>query len=61
MRQETREDQKIIRIRTNMDKQLYEEAKDLCGLTHQDIVEIIAEIGILGLRNFVRDTHNWVE
>ena len=55
------EHQKIIIVRTNIDKKLYEEAKELCGFTHQDIVEMIADIGISGLSNYVHDPHNWVD
>ena len=53
--------QKVIRIRTNIDKKLYDEAKELCGLTHKDIVEMISDFGISGLSNYVHDTHNWVD
>jgi hypothetical protein len=52
---------KIVIVRIEMDPQDYKDAKELCGFTHQDIVEMIADQGVSGLNNYVGHQDNWVE
>lgn len=52
---------KTIIIRVEVDEQMYEDAKDLCDFTHQDIVEMIAEQGVTGLKNYIGHMDNWVD
>ena len=44
-----------------MDPQDYKDAKELCGFTHKDIVEMIADQGVSGLNNYVGHQDNWVD
>lgn len=53
--------EKPIVIRTTIDGELYRDAKTLCGLTHAEITQMIADIGISGLSNYVHDQHNWID
>ena len=53
--------EKALCIRTSISKDLYQEAKELCGLTHEEIKQMIVDIGVSGLSNFVHDQHNWIE
>jgi len=46
-------EKKVIIVRIEMDPQDYKDAKELCGLTHKDIVEMIANQGVSGLNNYV--------
>ena len=56
-----REDTKTLLVRVVISKELYEEAKALCGLSHKDMQEIIADWGASGLSNHVAHQDNWIE
>jgi len=51
---------KTIVVRIQVDIEDYKNAKELCKLTHSEIVEMIAEEGMCGLSNYVANTDNWI-
>lgn len=54
-------DKKIVIVRVEMEREDYQNAKELCGLTHADIVEMIADQGLSGLNNYVAHQDNWID
>lgn len=54
-------DKKVIVVRVEVDVEDYTDAKSLCGMTHREIVDMIAEQGLTGLSNYVAATENWVD
>jgi hypothetical protein len=51
---------KTIVVRAQVEVEDYKNAKELCKLTHEEIVEMIAEDGTCGLSNYVANTDNWI-